>query len=102
MSRVILNVPDISCEHCQRTIVGALTPESGVQSVEVDIPTRRVTVDYDPAVVGPDRLEHILAEEDYPVASTESPAETRSRDQANLPPGSSRILRGIDKLPFGR
>ena len=71
MATSILNVPDISCEHCQGTITNALTPLPGVDSVNVDIPTKQVTVQYDPAVVGLDQLKDVLAEEDYPVASVQ-------------------------------
>ncbi len=69
MATSVLNVPDISCEHCERTITGALTPVAGVRSVSVDIPARQVRVDYDEAQVKVDRLTDILADEDYPVAS---------------------------------
>ena len=69
MSNVILNVPDISCEHCERTITNALTPVDGVRSVNVDIPTRRVTVDYDESAVDVNRFKEVLQEEDYPVES---------------------------------
>jgi len=71
MATNILNVPDISCGHCQATITNALTPLEGVQAVNVDIPTRKVTVDYDPTIVGIDRMKEVLAEEDYPVGSVE-------------------------------
>ncbi len=37
MNTVTLNVPDISCEHCERAITGALSPVDGVRSVRVDI-----------------------------------------------------------------
>ena len=71
MATNVLNVPDISCGHCQATITNALTPLHGVQAVNVDIPTRKVAVEYDPAVVGVDRMKEVLAEEDYPVESVE-------------------------------
>ena len=71
MATSILNVPDISCGHCQATITGALSPLPGVDSVNVDIPAKTVTVQYDPAVVGLDRMKEALAEEDYPVESVE-------------------------------
>jgi copper chaperone len=71
MSRTVLNVPDISCEHCQNTITRALSPLEGVRGVNVDIPSKRVTVEYDEARVGVDRFKEILAEEDYPVESVE-------------------------------
>jgi copper chaperone len=72
MAQTILNVPDISCEHCQMTITRALTPVEGVRSVDVDIPNKHVTVDHDETTVGVDRLKQILADEEYPVASVSS------------------------------
>ena len=71
MATSVLNVPDISCGHCQATITKALSPLPGVQSVDVDILTRKVTVEYDPSVVQVDTMKDVLAEEDYPVESTE-------------------------------
>ena len=69
MAQAILNVPDISCEHCQKTITNALTPVPGVRGVDVDIPTRQVRVDYDEATVNVERMKEILREEEYPVES---------------------------------
>ena len=47
MASTILNVPDISCEHCERTITNTLTPITGVRQVKVDIPNKQVRVDFD-------------------------------------------------------
>ena len=69
MTSVTFNVPDISCEHCQRAITSALLPVKGIATVRVDIPTKQVRVTYDPAVVGTEQMQTILADEDYPVAS---------------------------------
>jgi copper chaperone len=69
MAQAILNVPDISCEHCERTITEALTPLAGVQSIQVDIPAKQVHVQYDDGAVNVDKMKEVLAEEDYPVAS---------------------------------
>jgi copper chaperone len=69
MANVVLNVPDISCEHCERAITGALTPVDGVKSVSVDIPAKQVKVDYDAAQVDLEKMKEILQEEDYPVES---------------------------------
>ncbi len=69
MATTVLNVPDISCEHCERAIKGALTPVAGVQHVTVDIPAKQVRVEYDQRQVSLDRLQEILQEEDYPVAA---------------------------------
>jgi copper chaperone len=74
MAQATLNVPDISCEHCQRTITNALTPVEGVRRVIVDISSKQVEVDYDEATVDVERMKEILEEEDYPVASAEAGA----------------------------
>lgn len=72
MSQVVLNVPNISCGHCERTITGALSPVEGVRKVDVDIASRQVRVNFDETAVGLERIEQILAEEDYPVARESS------------------------------
>ena len=69
MATTVLNVPDISCEHCERTITNALTPIAGVRTVNVDIPGRQVRVEYDESQVNVDRMKDVLQEEEYPVAS---------------------------------
>ena len=69
MATTVLNVPDISCEHCERTITNALTPVEGVRMVQVDIPTRQVRVEYDAAQVSVDQMKNVLEGEDYPVES---------------------------------
>jgi copper chaperone len=71
MTRTVLSVPDISCEHCAHTVTNALSSLAGVARVAVDIPTKRVTVEYDPSRVDVAALSAALAEEDYPVAAAE-------------------------------
>jgi copper chaperone len=69
MATAVLSVPNISCEHCERTIMKALSPIPGVRRVHVDIPTQRVHVDYDETRIDVERMRTILDEEDYPVTS---------------------------------
>ena len=69
MKTVVLNVPDISCHHCERTITGALDGVAGIESLRVDIPQKRVILEADPQRLDLERVKEILAEEDYPVAS---------------------------------
>lgn len=69
MAQTTLSVPDISCEHCERTITEALTPLDGVRDVKVDIPAKQVRVDYDEATVDVERFKAVLQEEEYPVES---------------------------------
>ncbi len=69
MKTVVLNVPDISCEHCERTITETLSPMDGVRSVNVDIAAKQVRVEYEDATVDLEQIKEALAEEDYPVES---------------------------------
>ena len=69
MTTVVLRVPDISCDHCERTIRQALGRTAGVREVHVNIPTKEVRVAYDEAAVDLERLKAVLRDEDYPVAS---------------------------------
>jgi len=68
MATAILHVPDISCEHCERTVTKALMLLQGVQSVGVDVSAKQVRVTYDGTIVGVERMKEVLREEDYPVA----------------------------------
>ncbi len=69
MNEATLTVPGISCEHCERSVVAALTPAEGVEGVTVDIPNKTVKVVYDAGRVQIADLSEILAAADYPVAS---------------------------------
>ncbi|HXT34000.1 MAG TPA: heavy-metal-associated domain-containing protein [Chloroflexota bacterium] len=68
METIIYIAPDISCEHCQRAIEGALGDLPGVSQVQVDIPSKRVEVRFDPTSIDSARLEAALEEEGYPVS----------------------------------
>jgi copper chaperone len=71
MAIATLNVPDISCEHCERAVTNALTPLEGVRDVRVDVPAKRVRVAYDERVVTVEEMKRALQREDYPVASVD-------------------------------
>ena len=47
----VLSVPDVSCEHCVKTINGALGALPGVEMAITDIPTKTVAIRYDPSQV---------------------------------------------------
>jgi len=66
METVTYTAPAISCEHCQHAIEGAVGALPGVQWVQVDIPSRRVEVNYDSAQISTDQIESTLEEEGYP------------------------------------
>ena len=68
MAKVILDVPDISCEHCQRAIEGDLSKLQGISQVKVDIPQQTVLVYYDPQLITRDQIVAELDEIGYPIA----------------------------------
>ncbi|HEX8732922.1 MAG TPA: copper ion binding protein [Ktedonobacterales bacterium] len=63
-----LSVPDVSCEHCVKTINGALGAVEGVEQVSVDIPSKTVRLTYDANQVGMEKIEEVLDEAGYTVA----------------------------------
>lgn len=69
MSQITLNVPDISCGHCEKTVLGALEGKPGVKTVQVSIPSKGVYLDYDESAFSLDQVKSALDEEGYPVAS---------------------------------
>jgi len=68
METMTLTTPAISCEHCQRTVEGAVGALPGVRSVHVEIPSKTVQVSYDPAHVSRATIVAAMEEEGYPVA----------------------------------
>ncbi len=62
-----LVAPDISCQHCQHAIEGAVGKIEGVQTVKVDIPTKSVHVEYDPQRVTVARIEEVMDDVGYTV-----------------------------------
>src|SRR3954468_13908112 len=73
MTTTVLNVPDISCEHCERTTTTTLEPVDGVRDVRVNIPARQVRAEYDEQQVDLERIKALLQEEGSPVASAAEP-----------------------------
>lgn len=64
----ILSVPDISCEHCVQTINKALGALPGVESVRTDIPSKTVTLRFDPGQVSMQSIESTLDDAGYTIA----------------------------------
>ena len=68
MESTTLVAPDISCEHCQHAIEGAVGKLDGVSKVNVDIAAKTVHVDYDPEIVTLAKIEEVLDDTGYTVA----------------------------------
>ncbi len=68
MVETTLSVPDVSCEHCVKTINGALGVVAGVEQVSTDIPSKTVHLKYDAGQVSMEKIEEILDDAGYTVA----------------------------------
>ena len=68
MTTETLPVPDISCDHCQRTIEAALGRLPGVRAATVGVAAKTVQLTYDEAAVDPATIRTTLADEGYEVA----------------------------------
>ena len=67
MTNVTYSVPSIHCPHCVHTIKMELSDLEGVTSVEGDVNTHKVTVEFSsPATT--EKIEGLMAEINYPVA----------------------------------
>ena len=62
------NVPEVSCGHCKSTIEGALLPLNGIETAEVDIDGRTVSVSFDEAVVDRTSVVRAIEASGYAVA----------------------------------
>lgn len=71
MAKAVLRVPDISCAHCEKTITEALSGQSGVRKVQVDIEGKLVHLDYDEGQIDLERAGTILDDEGYAVAASQ-------------------------------
>ncbi len=65
MSEKTVEVPNISCGHCVRTIERELQGLSGVASVTADQATRRVTVSWDESETSWEAIRDLLVEIRY-------------------------------------
>jgi copper chaperone len=68
MESTKLVAPDISCEHCQHAIEGAVGKMDGVKTVTVDILTKTVHIEYDPKLVTLAKIEEVMDDVGYTVA----------------------------------
>ncbi|HEY0756879.1 MAG TPA: heavy-metal-associated domain-containing protein [Ktedonobacteraceae bacterium] len=81
---VVLSVPDISCEHCVKTINGALGALAGVETVSTDIPSRSVHMRYDAAQVSMEQIETTLDDAGYTISQQPAATPRTSGKPLNL------------------
>jgi len=69
LTQTVLDVPGITCGHCERAITAALNDVHGIEQVVVDIPAKQVRITHDRARVEVNHMAAIMVGEGYPVAS---------------------------------
>jgi len=84
LQEITLSIPDVSCEHCVKTVNGALGKLPGVETVSTDIPTKRVSVRFDPGQLSLEQIELTLDDVGYTVAKEPQPMPRTSGKPLNL------------------
>ena len=72
MSKVVLDIPEITCDHCSQAITKALQPQAGVKNLRIDVPTHKVHLEFDDSTISLDKVKEILEGEEYPVEAVET------------------------------
>lgn len=67
MTKAILNVDGMSCEHCVKAIKKAVSALPGVSDVSVDLSAKTVAVDHDPAQSTLDKIKNEIEDQGYDV-----------------------------------
>ena len=52
---------DIDCDHCKAKVMNTIPFEKGIKDVQVDVPTKKITVTYDPSKNSDDGLVRAFA-----------------------------------------
>jgi copper chaperone len=69
MSKTILTVEGMSCEHCVKAVTGAVSALPGIESVAVDLDAGLVTVVHDPDQSPLDKIKFEIEEQGYDVVA---------------------------------
>ncbi len=84
IQEITLSVPDVSCEHCVKTVNGALGSLPGVEAVSTDIPTKSVSLRYNPNLLSMKQIETTLDDAGYTIANEPQFAPRTSGKPLNL------------------
>ena len=67
MENVILNVEGMSCNHCAKSVEGALNNLEGVFSKTVNFNEKSVDITYEADKVKPEKLTDVIEDQGYEV-----------------------------------
>jgi copper chaperone len=65
MSKLVIGVDGMSCNHCKLAVETALKALAGVSSVEVDLKQKTASVDYDEAKCGLPAMKEAIEDQGY-------------------------------------
>ncbi len=67
MSKVVLNVEGMSCQHCVKAVTNAVIALEGVSAVDVSLEEKTAAVEYDDKLVSLETIKEAIEEEGYDV-----------------------------------
>jgi len=67
MEKIILNVTGMSCSHCENAVKKAVTALDGVTKVDVDIPAKKVAIEYHADKITPADFKVAIEDQGYDV-----------------------------------
>ncbi len=68
MEKTIIGVNGMTCNHCKMSVENALKRLDGVNSVEVSLENKNVTVEFDNSKIGLDALKEAIDDTGFDVA----------------------------------
>lgn len=69
METITLNVPGMSCSHCEHAIKGAVSGLDGVKDTVIDLANKTVKITYNPGKVTEDAIKSTIEDQGYDVNS---------------------------------
>jgi len=62
---VMINVPTVQCDHCVKTVTGAMDKVDGVESVKIDLEKKMAHINYDAKKVKADDIRKAISSAGY-------------------------------------
>jgi len=67
MEKIVMNVMGMSCSHCENAVKKAVLSLGGVVKVDVDIPTKKVVIEYQAEKITPADFKAAIEDQGYDV-----------------------------------
>lgn len=67
MEKIVLNVMGMSCSHCENAVKKAVSALEGVTKVDVDIPGKKVAIEYLAGKTTPASFKEAIEDQGYDV-----------------------------------